>query len=106
MLTPIIWKKLLKDLCNYQSEYILLTDVFAGNFKTFVKDMTIDPGMLRYLNGYLNTKTAPDENYARELQELFTMGKGKDVKKEEKKVPTKTAKEKKAEKRDKKPKYD
>jgi hypothetical protein len=34
------------------------------------------------------------------------MGKGKDVKKEEKKAPTKTAKEKKAEKRDKKPKYD
>lgn len=51
-----------------------------GNFKTLVKEMTIDPGMLRYLNGYLNTKTAPDENYARELQELFTMGKGKDSK--------------------------
>ena len=34
------------------------------------------------------------------------MGKGKDAKKEDKKVPIKTAKEKKAEKRDKKPKYD
>jgi hypothetical protein len=34
------------------------------------------------------------------------MGKGKDAKKEDKKVPAKTAKEKKAEKRDKKPKYD
>lgn len=32
--------------------------------------------MLLYLNGYVNTKTAPDENYTRELQELFTMGKG------------------------------
>jgi uncharacterized protein (DUF1800 family) len=31
--------------------------------------------MLRYLNGYLNTKTAPDENYGRELQELYTVGK-------------------------------
>ena len=31
--------------------------------------------MLRYLNGYLNSNTAPDENYARELQELFTLGK-------------------------------
>src|SRR6478672_11169439 len=31
--------------------------------------------MLRYLNGYLNTATAPDENYGRELQELFTIGK-------------------------------
>jgi uncharacterized protein (DUF1800 family) len=34
--------------------------------------------MLHYLNGYLNTKTAPDENYGRELQELFTVGKGTD----------------------------
>ena len=32
--------------------------------------------MLRYLNGYLNSKNAPDENFARELQELFTLGKG------------------------------
>jgi uncharacterized protein (DUF1800 family) len=46
-----------------------------GNFKEIVKNVTIDPGMLRYLNGYLNTKTAPDENYGRELQELFTVGK-------------------------------
>ena len=47
-----------------------------GNYKTFVKEITLDPGMLRYLNGYLNTNTAPDENYGRELQELFTVGKG------------------------------
>ncbi len=47
----------------------------VGNFKQMVKNVTIDPGMLRYLNGYLNTKTAPDENYARELQELYTIGK-------------------------------
>ena len=46
-----------------------------GNFKEMVKMVTLDPGMLRYLNGYLNTKTAPDENYGRELQELFTVGK-------------------------------
>lgn len=47
-----------------------------GNFKDFTKAITLDPNMLRYLNGYLNTKTAPDENYGRELQELFTAGKG------------------------------
>jgi uncharacterized protein (DUF1800 family) len=34
--------------------------------------------MLRYLNGYLNQAAAPDENYARELLELFTLGKGPD----------------------------
>jgi len=46
-----------------------------GNFKTLTKLITLDPGMLKYLNGYLNTVTAPDENYGRELQELFTVGK-------------------------------
>jgi uncharacterized protein (DUF1800 family) len=38
--------------------------------------ITKDIAMLRYLNGYLNIATAPDENYARELLELFTLGKG------------------------------
>jgi uncharacterized protein (DUF1800 family) len=53
----------------------LLTQSAVGNFKKLVKDMTLNVAMLRYLNGYLNTNTAPDENYARELQELFTLGK-------------------------------
>jgi uncharacterized protein (DUF1800 family) len=56
----------------------LLRKHALGNFKTFVKDMTFDVNMLRYLNGYVNNKTAPDENYARELQELFMLGKGPD----------------------------
>jgi hypothetical protein len=46
-----------------------------GNFKALTKTVTIDPMMLYYLNGYLNKVNAPDENYARELQELFTVGK-------------------------------
>jgi uncharacterized protein (DUF1800 family) len=53
----------------------LLRQSALGNFKQLVKNVTIDPGMLRYLNGYLSTATAPDENYGRELQELFTIGK-------------------------------
>lgn len=55
--------------------HALLRQNALGNFRQFVKAVTIDPGMLRYLNGYLNTNTAPDENYGRELQELFTIGK-------------------------------
>ncbi len=47
-----------------------------GNFKTFVRDITLDCAMLRYLNGDTNTAAHPNENYARELQELFTIGKG------------------------------
>ena len=46
-----------------------------GNFKTLTKLITLDPGMLKYLNGNVNTNNAPDENYGRELQELFTVGK-------------------------------
>lgn len=47
-----------------------------GNFRDIVKTITIDPAMLIYLNGRQNVKTYPNENYARELLELFTIGKG------------------------------
>ncbi|MGE5520722.1 MAG: DUF1800 domain-containing protein [Candidatus Dadabacteria bacterium] len=61
---------------NYAyAHHALLRANALGNFKSLVKMVTIDAGMLRYLNGYLNTNTAPDENYGRELQELFTIGK-------------------------------
>jgi hypothetical protein len=46
-----------------------------GNFKNLLTQVTKDPGMLIYLNGYVNTSAAPDENYGRELQELFTVSK-------------------------------
>ncbi|MCC7029601.1 MAG: DUF1800 domain-containing protein [Chitinophagaceae bacterium] len=60
-----------------QYKYItMLRTNCLGNFKTFVKEVTKDPMMLYYLNGHYNIKNSPDENYARELQELFTMGKG------------------------------
>jgi uncharacterized protein (DUF1800 family) len=55
---------------------ILLRQYALGNFKELVRNITIDPAMLKYLNGNANTKKAPDENYGRELQELFTVGKG------------------------------
>jgi uncharacterized protein (DUF1800 family) len=38
--------------------------------------MTINPGMLNYLDGVDNVEGSPNENYARELFELFTIGKG------------------------------
>ena len=58
----------------YQNNVVLRQFALA-NFKQFVRAITLDTGMLRYLNGYLNTGSAPDENYSRELQELFTLGK-------------------------------
>jgi uncharacterized protein (DUF1800 family) len=56
--------------------HALLRANALGNFKALVRAVTIDPGMLVYLNGERNTKNAPDENYGRELQELFCCGKG------------------------------
>ena len=55
--------------------HALLRSMALGNFKELVKQVSIDPAMLTYLNGETNTKTSPNENYARELQELFTIGK-------------------------------
>ena len=61
----------------YKHHHLMRTSAL-GNFKTLTKNMTLDPGMLVYLNGQYNTLTAPDENYAREIQELFCCGKGPD----------------------------
>jgi uncharacterized protein (DUF1800 family) len=48
----------------------------AGNFRRFVQQVSRDPAMLDYLNNQQNRKQKPNENYARELMELFTLGIG------------------------------
>jgi uncharacterized protein (DUF1800 family) len=50
-----------------------------GNFKQLTKLVSLDPAMLRYLNGNTNIVGHANENYARELQELFTIGKGPEL---------------------------
>lgn len=47
-----------------------------GNFRTITEEITVSPSMLIYLNGDKNRRQAPNENYSRELLELFTIGKG------------------------------
>ena len=47
-----------------------------GNFKKLISEITTCPAMLEYLGGAESTGQAPNENYSRELQELFTIGKG------------------------------
>jgi uncharacterized protein (DUF1800 family) len=58
---------------------VLLRKYALGNFKDLIKQITLDPAMLRYLNGNTNTNKNPNENYGRELQELFTVGKGPEI---------------------------
>lgn len=47
-----------------------------GNFANLLEEMTFDPAMLIYLDGRSNKKGQPNENFARELLELFTLGEG------------------------------
>ncbi|REE01287.1 DUF1800 domain-containing protein [Marinoscillum furvescens] len=63
---------------GYQYYQMLRRNAF-GNYRTFIRDLTLDPAMLLFLNGTYNEKEAPDENYGRELQELFCIGKGPDA---------------------------
>jgi uncharacterized protein (DUF1800 family) len=48
----------------------------AGPFRDLVTAVSRDPAMIRWLDGNSNRKGAPNENYARELMELFTLGRG------------------------------
>ena len=45
-----------------------------GSFEQLALDVTVDKAMLRFLNGLDNRRGRPNENYARELMELFTLG--------------------------------
>ncbi len=64
---------------RYSYRYLnILRQNATGNFKKLLREITTDPCMLVYLNGNLNNNAAPNENYGRELQELFAIGKGPD----------------------------
>ena len=56
----------------------------TGNFAELVRAVTTDPAMLEYLDHNRQNRRAPNENFARELMELFTLGEGnyteKDIK--------------------------
>ena len=47
-----------------------------GNFGTLLREMARDPAMLIYLDGANSRKEQPNENFAREVMELFTLGEG------------------------------
>lgn len=60
---------------RFLNQYLLLLRNNAlGSFRALVIGISKDPAMLRYLNGNENIVGHPNENYARELQELFTVG--------------------------------
>lgn len=54
----------------------LLRRSAMGNYRSLLHDIARDPAMLIYLDGNDNVKGSPNENFARELLELFTLGRG------------------------------
>lgn len=65
---------------QFAIDYTRLLRFYAlGNYKALAKAICIDNAMLVHLDGNLNIKGVPQENFAREFLELFTVGKGEEV---------------------------
>jgi uncharacterized protein (DUF1800 family) len=61
----------------YQQDLINIIRKHAlGNFGTMLKEVSRSAAMLAFLNNQQNRKQKPNENFAREVMELFTMGRG------------------------------
>jgi uncharacterized protein (DUF1800 family) len=54
----------------------LMRRLAMGNFRELLLEVSRHPAMLQYLNNRQNRKRHPNENFARELMELFTLGRG------------------------------
>ena len=72
------WFATSKDGVSKQQQMIDQSNLFRsacfGSFLDLFRAVTIDPAMLQWLNGAENTKSAPNENYGREMMELFSLG--------------------------------
>jgi uncharacterized protein (DUF1800 family) len=63
-----------KNIIHFQQYQNTLRTHALGNFKDFVIAISKEAAMIKYLNAKQNRKQQPNENFARELMELFTLG--------------------------------
>jgi uncharacterized protein (DUF1800 family) len=63
-----------EDVNGQRGQIQLFRDLALGNFTTLLTEVAKDPAMLIWLDGRTNTKSQPQENFAREVMELFTFG--------------------------------
>jgi len=66
----------IRDYRKMEQQLALLHRHATGNFRTLLIEVARGPAMLAYLDAAENVKGAPNENFAREVMELFTMGVG------------------------------
>jgi uncharacterized protein (DUF1800 family) len=64
------------DSTGTTGQYETLRKFATGNFRELLIAMAKDPAMVVWLDGRTNTRARPQENFARELMELFTIGVG------------------------------
>jgi uncharacterized protein (DUF1800 family) len=62
------------DMLLMYRQNSLFRQLAAGNFRTLVHQMSLQPAMLIWLDNDPNVVGSPNENFARELMELFTLG--------------------------------
>lgn len=65
-----------RDYRKLLNELLLFHAMGTGNFRDLMIAVAEDPAMLSFLDAGVNIKGAPNENFAREIMELFTMGVG------------------------------
>jgi uncharacterized protein (DUF1800 family) len=65
-----------RDYRKMEQQLALLHAQATGNFRDLLIEVARGPAMLAYLDAAQNVKGAPNENFAREVMELFTMGVG------------------------------
>jgi uncharacterized protein (DUF1800 family) len=65
-----------EDTGGMRGQYELFRKHALGNFDDLLVEVAMDPAMLVWLDGRLNVKGRPQENFARELLEVFTVGVG------------------------------
>ncbi len=65
-----------EDPAKVRGQIEMLRDNALGNFRDILVNVAKDTAMLVWLDGATNTKGRPQENFAREIMELFTMGVG------------------------------
>jgi uncharacterized protein (DUF1800 family) len=64
------------ELPGQQGQIELFRQYALGNFRTLLTEVAKDPAMLVWLDGRTNTRARPQENFGREIMELFTFGVG------------------------------
>ncbi len=75
---PAAWTKVASSEALYYQN-VLYRHYAFGNFKDFFKKICLDNAMLLYIDGDSNDKDSPNENFAREMFELYSIGRGPQI---------------------------